>query len=350
MHAERLARHAALVAVILASAVMTAIPAWSAHDPSPTSEGIYRIPYENGTEVFVTNDHHDHSPVRDRIDMSGVNGVEPYRIVAAASGTIRFIQDDNTQANDDCQFNNYVWIEHPNGEWTKYSHMTADSTEGDAGLSVGDVVAAGTFLGFEDEIGCASGKHLHFEVAVPDDPANPIDPVGGFIIGENRVPVICDIPDNTFLSGETYTAADCGPQPEPAVCGLIPPPGPAAIMALPGVVTLGTPGPDVIYGTTGPDRIAGMGGDDVIFGLAGDDQLAGGDGDDTLCGGAGSDRVAGGNGQDVLDGGGGDDEVAGYPGDDELYGGLGTDKLAGGDGTDTCLPGEDAGDAAAGCE
>ena len=42
-------------------------------------------------------------------------------------------------------------------------------------------------LGFEGDVGQAGGEHLHFEVAVPDDPANAIDG-GGFIIGQARVP------------------------------------------------------------------------------------------------------------------------------------------------------------------
>ena len=53
----------------------------------------------------------------------------------------------------------------------------------DAGLSVGDSVSAGTFLGCEDDVGCASGTHLHFEVGVPEDPADPID---RFAIGEEE--------------------------------------------------------------------------------------------------------------------------------------------------------------------
>jgi hypothetical protein len=32
---------------------------------------------------------------------------------------------------------------------------------------------------------------------------------GGFIKGENRDPVICGIPGNTFVAGQTYTAEPC---------------------------------------------------------------------------------------------------------------------------------------------
>ena len=138
---------------------------------------------------------------------------EPYRIVAAADGVIRYIVDgfsENRPGQTPCN-NNFVWIEHPNGEWTKYSHMTKDSVTVDAGLAVGDQVTAGTFLGCEDEVGCASGEHLHFEVADPKDPGNPID-ADGFLVNDNadnRIPRICELDGDVFVDGQRYVAARC---------------------------------------------------------------------------------------------------------------------------------------------
>jgi murein DD-endopeptidase MepM/ murein hydrolase activator NlpD len=183
------------------------------------SRGTYRIPYQTGTEVEVTRDHRSHEPPN-RIDMKGVGAGEPYRIVAAADGVIRFIVDhfsENRPDQDPCN-NNYVWIEHPNGEWTKYSHMTKDSVTVDAGLSVGDHVTAGTFLGCEDEVGCASGEHLHFEVAMPADPGNAINSEG-FLVGgnrDNRIPRICGLSSGVFVDGARYTAGSCPPTDEPS--------------------------------------------------------------------------------------------------------------------------------------
>jgi hypothetical protein len=177
------------------------------------SAGVYRIPYADGTEVRVTNDHVDHNP-RGRIDMSGRGGKEPYRIVAAADGTIRFIVDNfsERQKSGDgvtCN-NNYVWIEHANGEWTKYSHMRQNSTTTKAKLKVGDTVKAGTYLGDEGDVGCATGPHLHFEVGVPRA-TNPITTSGGFLqdndnSNRNRIPRICSIPNQRFVSGTNYEA------------------------------------------------------------------------------------------------------------------------------------------------
>jgi murein DD-endopeptidase MepM/ murein hydrolase activator NlpD len=174
------------------------------------SRGIYRIPYAGGTAVEVWRDHLTHDP-RYRIDLHGVDGDEPYRIVAAADGVIRYIVDrfsENRPGRSPCN-NNYVWIEHPNGEWTKYSHMTKDSVTVDAGLAVGDHVSAGTFLGCEDDVGCASGEHLHFEVAHPEDPGNPID-ADGFLVNDNadnRIPRFCELDGDVFVDGQRYVAA-----------------------------------------------------------------------------------------------------------------------------------------------
>ena len=139
----------------------------------------------------------------------------PYEIVAAAPGTVRFIVDSFSEARpgqSPCN-NNYVWIEHANGEWTKYSHMTQNSTTEDAGLTVGDTVDTGEFLGYEDDVGCASGNHLHWEVGVPANPADPIDSQG-FLRGgsaENLIPRICGIPNQRFVAGTTYFAHDLEP-------------------------------------------------------------------------------------------------------------------------------------------
>ncbi|MCP3977614.1 MAG: peptidoglycan DD-metalloendopeptidase family protein [bacterium] len=167
-----------------------------------TSAGEYRIGYVNGTSVKVSRDHLSHTPTL-RIDMFGTGGGSK-TVAAAADGVIRVIVDTNSEPTTN---NNYVWIEHPNGEWSKYSHM-AQGTVTALGWSVGDNVDAGDALGTESNVGQASGNHLHFQVSRPDDPANPITG-GGFIIGEDLIPIICGIPGNMYISGETYTAGSC---------------------------------------------------------------------------------------------------------------------------------------------
>jgi hypothetical protein len=168
------------------------------------SDGVYRIPYQDGTDVRVSRDRLTHTPQQDRLDLFGVNDGPDYIIVAARGGTIQFIVDSNAEPTNS---NNYVWISHSNGEWSKYTHFATGSVTA-AGRFVGEQVSAGEALGIEGDVGKAQGEHLHFEVAVPWDPSDPITG-GGFIKGENRDPIICGIPGNTLIAGQTYTADAC---------------------------------------------------------------------------------------------------------------------------------------------
>jgi hypothetical protein len=212
--AGALRRQAAGFALCFAAGAMTLCAA-SGGAAQERSRGVYRIPYESGTSVGVTNDFNKHKPLG-RIDMSGKGGDGEYKIVAAADGVVRYVVDNFSKTGLDgdkepCT-NNYVWIEHPNGEWTKYSHMQQNSSTQKAKLKVGQSVKAGTYLGDEGKVGCASGDHLHFEVGVPRA-TNPITATGGFLADNdgserNRDPRVCGIAGGLFKSGETYEARD----------------------------------------------------------------------------------------------------------------------------------------------
>ncbi len=173
------------------------------------SSGVYRIPMEKGA-VSISRDVDNHSPVG-RIDMGSADSD---RVVAAAAGTVRFIDDSNSARQDSATApqcnNNFIWVDHGKGEWTKYTHMLKGTITGasGAGLKVGDKVAAGQFLGTEGDVGCAGGKHLHFEVGVPRA-TDPVNPVGGFLRDNdgskrNRDPHICGV--GYFKAGQSYTA------------------------------------------------------------------------------------------------------------------------------------------------
>ena len=105
--------------------------------------------------------------------------------------------------------NNYVWIAHPNGEWTNYSHLAHDSVAKKAGLKVGDEVTAGQYIGNEGAVGCAMLRHVYFEVAVPNA-SDPIDR-GGFLTdnqnGKRELnPRFCGVPRQNANKGKVYTA------------------------------------------------------------------------------------------------------------------------------------------------
>lgn len=176
--------------------------------------GVYRLPYADGTRIRVGRDHNTHTP-KGRYDMNGQGG-GTYRIVAAADGVITHIEDSFSERlscgdlPDSEKKNNYVWIRGSDGVSIKYSHMARNSTTGKAGLKVGQFVTAGTYLGDEDDVGCASGPHLHIEAAVLRE-TDPITAVGGFARDNansqrNRVMRFCGVQGGVVAAGSTHVA------------------------------------------------------------------------------------------------------------------------------------------------
>lgn len=248
--------HRSLPKLLLITAL--AVPVSASHGPFTTSSAIYRIPYANGTIVTANNDHHSHPKAVNRVDLGGGDGST---VVAAASGIIRGIVDRNGNSNgfgdglaadqvtpqDDslehscsdaqdmngnaipdstvkglCQdHNNYVWIEHPNGEWTKYTHFATGSVTMAPpfgfGWQVDDTILVGQAIGFQSDVGSAGGSHLHFEVAaIPAGAPNPpFSQLGGFVSNSwNVVTVVCfsdgDVNgDSLYTEDEVYTAGPC---------------------------------------------------------------------------------------------------------------------------------------------
>ena len=178
------------------------------------TKNVYRLPYADGIDVFVSRDSYAHTPDKENFDLVGHPRGNPHAVVATADGVVAAIEDQNDEdcpadEDGDCNSdNNYVWLKHDRGEWSKYSHVFKNSVRGFAQLSEGDTVTAGQVIGIESDVGNASGQHVHFEVGVPNDPDAAITP-GGFLIGVNLAPRFCNVPGGVLGRGRTYEAAPC---------------------------------------------------------------------------------------------------------------------------------------------
>lgn len=251
LHRKNRARLPIVAVVWFAVAVTAGCHSVAGAPGVSTAVGLYRLPYEDGTRVKVAHAFEQHVPPG-RYDLKGSPRDEPHRIVAAAGGWVRFIVDSNENKPDQPRHNNYVWIEHPYpfcqgdrtwpgkpkdydrtcipcearaehgapscNEWTKYSHMQTGSVTEEAGLSVGDWVTAGTFVGLEGDIGLATAVHLHWEVNWLDPDAPLSDPSGGWAavpfwadeswtFAPNLLPTVCRV--GVLADDAHYTADDC---------------------------------------------------------------------------------------------------------------------------------------------
>ena len=66
-------------------------------------------------------------------------------------------------------YGNYVILSHGDGTSTLYAHMNS------RGCKEGDVVVQGQTIGYVGTTGRSTGNHLHFEVRIGSDRADPID-------------------------------------------------------------------------------------------------------------------------------------------------------------------------------
>ena len=214
----------------------------------------YRLPYVNGTEVEITQDHKTHStPTAQMFDLRATSANQV--LAAAKAGWVRYIKDNGNSAS---ATNNYVWVEHPLNycqpagsappgtggiaapcktcakglgrcnEWTLYAHMAQDSVTNDAGLSVGDWVTAGQPIGIEGDVGftpCGSGntaplcgRHVHFSVWKFEENSVLAQPsVNGdyedyaALYGRpERVPLFCTTGGLRYpRQGDVHVAASC---------------------------------------------------------------------------------------------------------------------------------------------
>lgn len=253
-----------VVTLAMATSMFTGAPepADAAHTLPPFSQGVYRIPYADGTNVTVDFDYHTHNGTLNKLDLDGGDGST---IVAAAGGWVRYVVENHgddggngdgmawdgsphvndpddgmpfqdsdeegcmddvdmsdnaipdSQVTGRCSwYNNYVWIEHPNGEWTKYTHFQTQTVI----PNEGDWVDAGDPLGLQGNVGFSGSSHLHHELMVPDDPTDPINSFGfADSKGDLFVINVCDIAGNIYVAGDSHPANPCTNQTPTADAG-----------------------------------------------------------------------------------------------------------------------------------
>lgn len=87
------------------------------------------------------------------------------KIIAAASGTVAWAYKSSSAGN-------WIGIDHGNGLYTVYMHMSSFA------VSEGDYVSAGEVIGYVGSTGWSTGNHLHFSVRLNGQYVNPHNYLG----------------------------------------------------------------------------------------------------------------------------------------------------------------------------
>lgn len=100
------------------------------------------------------------------LDIAGTGYGSP--VYASNNGTIVKMQHDRWN------YGTHIIIDHNNGYWTVYGHMSRFVS----GLKIGDTVSRGQQIGYVGSSGAATGPHLHFEIRKGENKyANVTDPL-----------------------------------------------------------------------------------------------------------------------------------------------------------------------------
>ncbi|MEO6513440.1 MAG: M23 family metallopeptidase [Candidatus Saccharimonadales bacterium] len=123
-----------------------ATPSWPIHGEITTPFGVYHMPYQ---------------PTHTGIDISdgaaaGVTPIHPFK-----PGTVIEVVHGTTGLG------NHVVIDHGSGVTSVYGHLASTTVQ------VGQVVDKSTTLGYEGSTGVSTGTHLHFEIRVNGQAADP---------------------------------------------------------------------------------------------------------------------------------------------------------------------------------
>jgi hypothetical protein len=129
-----------------AQATQAVAPQWPIHGAITTEFGVPEPPYQ---------------PIHTGLDISdgkrrGTTPIHPFR-------PGRVIE----KVSEKRHLGNHVTIDHGNGVTSVYGHLNSIS------VHIGDVVDENSVLGYEGTTGVSTGVHLHFEIRVNGQAANP---------------------------------------------------------------------------------------------------------------------------------------------------------------------------------
>jgi murein DD-endopeptidase MepM/ murein hydrolase activator NlpD len=240
-------RAAALRLALTLATVGTALPACAARgdDGGVTAAGaaldsalpdgapVLRLPVRAGSVMFCqqgndTGAGHSHSDDNTRfaLDLS-TPGVDGAVVVAAAAGRVARIVTGATPGGVDpgAGFGNQVVVEHPNGFFTLYAHLSR------VDIAMGVTVSAGDALGIMGETGKAGNVHVHFSMhkdLPPDDGIGQSVPMDGILTADVSGDSLFELrqsrqfvcgPSEITPDGHIYASENGG---GPAVTGAIP--------------------------------------------------------------------------------------------------------------------------------
>lgn len=160
-------------------------PVIAEHESAEPSTGVYRMPFVDGTDLSVV--------VAEAPGVAtGLIAADGAAVVAAASGWVRAVGAEPDAA--------YVWIEHANGEFTRYAGFTPAEA-----LAEGAWVDAGAVLGR-----AGAGRAIAWDVAAPSSAARPLSwraGDGALQDGVRLDPQLCGAAGGALAAGEMRAAA-----------------------------------------------------------------------------------------------------------------------------------------------